>query len=64
MFDVWVFEDNEWDRIDCDPVPASAVPAILLLSQNPVLFLPQGELPPECEPLAPCDLLKDHDLLV
>lgn len=61
MFDVWVFEDGQWDRVDCDPVSAKDVPAILLVSTSPVLFLLLGELPPESEQPDPCDLLMDRD---
>lgn len=46
LFCVWIWCGKDFELLDCEPVPASAIPALLLVSRAPLLFLPQGELPP------------------
>jgi hypothetical protein len=46
MFAVWFFCDDDWEMLDCDPIPADVIPVLLLSVQVPLLFLPVGVLPP------------------
>lgn len=43
---VWILHDEDFELLDCDPVPAEAIPALLLVARSPLLFLLPGELPP------------------
>jgi hypothetical protein len=47
MYHIWYHDGNDWHLLDIPAVPASAVPAFLLICEEPLLFLREGELPPE-----------------
>jgi hypothetical protein len=47
MYCIWYYCNSMWHLLDIPPVPASAVPAFLLICEEPLLFLREGEMPPE-----------------
>lgn len=46
LYNVWILDDEDFELLDCEPVSAEAIPALLLVAKAPLLFLPPGELPP------------------
>lgn len=46
LYCAWVFVDEDWEMLDMEPVEASAIPAILVASDRPILFLRHGVTPP------------------
>jgi hypothetical protein len=46
LYCVWCYRDNDWHLLDLPPITAASIPALLLIATFPLLFLPEGELPP------------------